>query len=66
MLTQKEEFFDVNVYNSIGVSIYTKKDVGVKGQTDLTIDLRPVPTGIYTLVLRDSQHRIIRKIIVNK
>jgi len=66
MLTQKEEFFDVNVYNSIGVSIYTKKDVGVKGQTDLTIDLRPIPTGIYTLVLRDNQHRIIRKIIVNK
>jgi len=66
MFTINEESFDVTVYNSIGSSVYTKKDIPVKGQTDLTIDLRPVPTGIYTVVLRNSEHRIIRKIMINK
>jgi len=66
MFTQKEESFDINIYSNRGVSIFTKQGITVKGQNDLTIDLRPVPAGIYTIVLRNSEHRIIRKIMVNK
>jgi len=66
MFTQKEEAFDVDIYNNIGASNYAKNNVGVKGQTNLTIDLRPIPNGIYTVVLRNSDHRIIRKIMINK
>lgn len=64
--TPKEETFVVNVYNSIGSSIYFKEDLTVKGQTDLTINLNPIPNGIYTIVLRNSEFRIIRKIMINK
>jgi len=66
MYLAKEETFDANVYNSIGASIYMKKDIVVKGQTDMTINLSPLPTGIYTIVMRNSEHRIIRKFMVNK
>jgi len=66
MSAPKTEAYDVDVYNSIGVSIYSKKDVPVDKQTELTIDMRPVPTGIYTIILRNSENRILRKIIVNK
>jgi hypothetical protein len=38
----------------------------VKGTLQQVIDLRPVPNGIYTVIIQNSDNRMIRKIVVNK
>jgi len=58
--------FDISISNSIGVNIYTKHNVMVNGSADLMIDLRPVSAGIYTMVIRNGESKVVRKIIVNR
>jgi hypothetical protein len=60
------ESFTLSVINNLGVEVYLQKDVAVAGTVDKLIDLRPVPSGIYTLIIRNSQNQVIRKILVNK
>ena len=64
--TLKAETFDITVYNSIGKLIHTNSGIEVNGQNDLIIDLRPVPIGIYTLVIKTEDNRVVRRILVNK
>ncbi|MEI8005476.1 MAG: T9SS type A sorting domain-containing protein, partial [Bacteroidota bacterium] len=66
MNSPRAESFDVSISNSIGVNIYTKQNVIVNGPTDLNIDLRPVSAGIYTMVIRNGESKVVRKIVVNR
>jgi hypothetical protein len=60
------ESFTLSVVNNLGVEVYLQKDVSVAGTIDKVIDLRPIPSGIYTLIIRNSENQVVRKIIVNK
>jgi hypothetical protein len=60
------ESFTLSVVNNLGVEVYLQKDVSVTGTIDKVIDLRPIPSGIYTLIIRNSENQVVRKIIVNK
>jgi hypothetical protein len=59
--------FNIVVYNGLGSSIYEEQGVEVNnGKLDKVIDLRPIPDGVYTVVFRNSENQIVKKIIVNK
>jgi hypothetical protein len=58
------EPFSITISNNIGITVYTKENVTAKGE--LVIDLRPVSSGVYTMIIRNSENRIVKKIIVNR
>jgi hypothetical protein len=64
--TASSETFSVSVYNSLGVKIYEEPKVNVNGTLHKVIDLRPVPNGVYTIIVEDNQNQIVKKIVVNK
>jgi hypothetical protein len=64
--TVSEESFSISVYNSLGVKIYEETKVEVNGSLNKVIDLRPVPNGVYTVIVEDSQNQVVKKIVVSK
>lgn len=58
--------FSIAVYNELGAKIYQKSDIVVKGNVDQSIDIRPAPAGVYTVVFSSADNKVIRKIIVNR
>ena len=62
----KTQTFTVSVINNIGITIYTINDMVIHGTVKKTIDLRPAPDGLYSIVLMNSEQRIVKKIIINK
>jgi hypothetical protein len=61
-----DEILNLEVYNSLGVGIHASKVQPVQGKAAQVIDLRPVPSGVYTVVLKTEDNRIVRRMLVNK
>ncbi|MCX6282343.1 MAG: T9SS type A sorting domain-containing protein [Bacteroidetes bacterium] len=66
MNTPTTATFDVTISNIIGAKVYEKTNVMVNGPTNLLIDLRPISAGVYTMVIRNNESKVIRKIVINK
>jgi hypothetical protein len=67
IVTQAQETYTIKVYNLIGEQFYELKDATTTGgRFDAQIDLRPLARGIYTVVFMNGEHRIVRKMVVNK
>ncbi|MCX6283763.1 MAG: right-handed parallel beta-helix repeat-containing protein [Bacteroidetes bacterium] len=64
--SEQETSYKLEIYNNLGVRIYGDHTISVSGNTITQIDLRPVPGGLYTVILRSSGNQVIRKILVNK
>jgi len=64
--TASNETFSISIYNSLGVSIYQETKVGVNGTLQKVIDLRPVPSGVYSVIFKNSLSQVVKKIVVNK
>ncbi|TSA27511.1 MAG: hypothetical protein D4R67_05860 [Bacteroidetes bacterium] len=64
--TLSEAMLTLDVYNYLGVRIYDTRLQPLQGRVEQVVDLRPVPGGVYTVVLRTSDNRVIRRILVNK
>jgi hypothetical protein len=62
----KQETFTISVVNNIGLTVMEVRDVVANGNIEKNIDLRPVPCGIYSLVIRNSESIVVKKILVNK
>ena len=60
------ETYTISVINNIGVKIFEESKVKVDGPTQKVIDLRPVPSGVYTVIFENSQKQVVKKIVVNK
>jgi hypothetical protein len=60
------ENFTIKVYNNLGVMIYELKNVEVNGTAERSIDLRPTPSGIYSVIFENGNNRVIRKILINR
>ncbi|MCX6285202.1 MAG: ice-binding family protein [Bacteroidetes bacterium] len=58
--------FNITIFNELGVMICQKKDILVNGTVDQQIDIRPAPSGVYTVAFTNSETKVIRKILVNK
>ena len=57
--------YSVFVMNNLGVKVFELNDFNANGTTARFIDLRPVPDGVYTVIIQNKQNRIVRKILVN-
>ncbi|MCX6268971.1 MAG: T9SS type A sorting domain-containing protein [Bacteroidetes bacterium] len=65
--TSVQETYTIQVFNLIGEKFYELKDATtVGGKFDARIDLGLVARGIYSVVFLNSEHRIVRKMIVNR
>jgi hypothetical protein len=64
--TATKETFSISVYNTLAVKIYEESNVEVPGLLQKIIDLRPLPNGVYTLIFKNSQNQVVKKIVVDK
>jgi hypothetical protein len=64
--TAQETAYDLFVVNNLGMKIFELIDMKVKGNFRKNIDLRPVPNGVYTIILKNNDQNVLKKIIVNK
>ncbi len=62
----KKESFKISVINNMGMKIIELKDLIVNGNIEKNIDLRPIPGGIYSVVIQNSEMQLVKKILVNK
>jgi len=56
----------LDVYDLHGSKIISNRNITVSGKGNTTIDLRPVPAGIYTVILRGGGKQFVCKIVVSK
>jgi hypothetical protein len=61
-----QDTYTLEIFNMLGSRIYVKSGIEVTGNLTMNVDLRPVPDGIYTVVLRNAEGKAIRKMIVDK
>jgi len=66
ILSLKQKSFNISVINNNGLKIMEIKDVVADGTIEKNIDLRPVPSGIYSIVIRNSESIVVKKILVNR
>jgi len=66
LVSPAAQTFRITVLNNLGVVIREMPAVEVKGTLQQVIDLRPVPDGIYTVIIQNSDQRMIRKIVIHK
>ena len=60
------ESYSIMIFNQLGAKIYELKDVQVNGTFEKQVDLRPIATGVYSVVFFNSDHKVVRKVLVNK
>jgi len=58
--------FTIDIYNNLGSKIYEDVNVRVNGKLEKSIDLRPIPDGVYTVTLKNSDNQLVRKIVIRK
>ncbi|MCX6304382.1 MAG: T9SS type A sorting domain-containing protein [Bacteroidetes bacterium] len=62
-----QETYTIQVFNLLGEKFYELKDATTVGGTfDARIDLGQVARGIYSVVFLNSEHRVVKKMIVNR
>lgn len=59
-----DETYIVTVMNQLGVHLTEKQLIARQGVSEHFIDLRPLPEGMYTILISGERHQEIRKIIV--
>ena len=61
-----ETTFTLEVYDNLGSKIFSNKNIKINGTCVTGIDLRPVSSGLYTVIIRNNANQVVRKILVNK
>jgi large repetitive protein len=61
----KEEKYSVKVFNSLGICVFKLNELNVSGITNQGIDLRPIPNGLYTVLIENNEGQLIRKILIH-
>jgi hypothetical protein len=61
-----EQDCSVEVYDLMGVKIYNSGKLIISGKTLQTIDLRGVPEGFYSVVFRNNENIMVRKVIIRR
>jgi hypothetical protein len=56
----------VEVYDLLGKRIYSSGELEIQGRTLHSIDLRNVPDGIYSVVFRNNEKTMVKKIIIRR
>jgi len=64
--TDSQEAFTLSIYNNVGMKIYELPGLLVNGTLQKTIDLRPVPDGIYIVTFTGNSGSVVRRIVITK
>jgi hypothetical protein len=64
--SSSKDSFTITVFTSLGVQIREVKDIHVNGRFDQVIDLSAAVNGIYTVVIRNSNDNIVKRVIINR
>ena len=56
----------IRIFNPLGIKIFETQETLSQEAKTIRIDLRPVPVGVYTVVVEDQGHKIVSKVIVTK
>lgn len=59
-----DESYEIIVVNQLGMKVTEKRLLVKQGNTEHQIDLRPLPIGVYTILISGETKRVVRKIIV--
>jgi hypothetical protein len=65
MSSSSPETFTITVFNNLGVQVCEVKNLEVNGYFNQVIDLRPAPSGVYTVMIRNDSSRVVKKVLVN-
>ncbi len=66
MTSAVQENFTLTIYNNLGAQIREVKNIEVNGQFSMVVDFRPAAAGIYTVVIRNKNSRVVKKVVINK
>ncbi|MCX6288122.1 MAG: T9SS type A sorting domain-containing protein [Bacteroidetes bacterium] len=58
--------YKLEVFNNLGIKIYGGQTITINSSKVTPVDLGNVPAGVYTIVLRNADNRVVRKILVNR
>jgi hypothetical protein len=64
--TSGNERYTIEIYNKLGVLIWRKDDLSVKGKDAISVDLQGSPAGMYTVALKNKANSFVRKIVILK
>ena len=56
----------LTIFNMMGVKVFEITNLKIESKMEVPIDLQQLPQGIYTVVFRNSNQWMIRKIVINK
>ncbi|MCX6246691.1 MAG: T9SS type A sorting domain-containing protein [Bacteroidetes bacterium] len=62
--TASKTYFSIAVYNNLGAKIREEPQVIVNGSLIRTIDIRPVPDGLYTVIITGDRVNVSKKIVI--
>ncbi|MEI6683957.1 MAG: T9SS type A sorting domain-containing protein [Bacteroidota bacterium] len=62
----QEKSYQLAVFNTLGEKVYGEQTIDISGTTVTQVDLRPVPAGLYTVILKNSDNQVVSKIMVNR
>lgn len=60
------ETFNISIYNCLGEKLYELADILVANQFKKVIDLRPKARGMYSVVFKSQEARVVKKILIDK
>lgn len=64
--TPDEQQFSILVYDQLGKKMYEHTDFVINGDFRQVLNLRPIPTGIYTIIFLTKDGKEVRKFNVKK
>jgi hypothetical protein len=56
----------IDVFNMMGVKVFELTFLNTESKMVVPIDLQGLPQGIYTVIFRNSNHWMFRKVVINK
>jgi hypothetical protein len=61
-----ETMFSVTVYNNLGETVYQKNNIRVNNEMSESIDIRPMSSGVYSVVFTNNENKVVSYILINK
>ena len=56
--------YALDVFDNLGIKVYSSKNIQMQAGGTKVIDIRPVPSGVYTIILSGDGEQVVRKIPV--
>jgi hypothetical protein len=64
IISPSDQMIDLNIINSLGLSVYEKKDINVNGILMEHLDLSSLPSGMYMIRLIYDKSHVTTKVMI--